>query len=41
MFWEWLELVSNHFYQPVVFWGLPLLLALILELRKMKKGRIR
>jgi hypothetical protein len=39
MLWEWLEWLSNHFYQPLVFWGLPLLLALFLELLQKTVGR--
>ena len=31
-FWELLERVSNYFYDPTVFWGLPLLLAVLWEI---------
>lgn len=39
---EWLERVSALFYDPWVFWGLPLLLALLIEgIRKRRTGRRR
>ncbi len=33
MIWPAIEAFSNLFYQPLVFWGAPLLLALVVELR--------
>ncbi len=31
MFWDLVSTVSNYFYQPFVFWLVPLALALVLE----------
>ena len=37
-----LEQVSDFFYDPMVFWGVPLVLALLLEgYRHLRKGRGR
>ncbi len=35
-FWQLVETLSNVFYDPVVFWGLPFALALLWEVRRSK-----
>jgi len=38
-FWEWVEIASDIFYDPVVFWALPLALACLYELIKQWRDR--
>ena len=31
MFWELMETASNYFYEPLIFWSVPIVLALVQE----------
>jgi len=37
MFWELVESLSNFFYEPLVFWGLPFALAVLYEYLRAKR----
>jgi len=38
VFWDALESLSNYFYEPLLFWGLPFALAIVYENLLSKPG---